>query len=197
MSRWRLVAGVGVVAALALTLIVLSVRGNAPSNSSTTTLAADPSTTTTTASTTTTAATTVTTTAEQRLAEVEALLQDLWFGWFDAIYRKDPDALWDVVATTTFYDAGVAAMETMTFESKPAQSDISFASFEILLDRPDCLVVSQNVDVSVFRGSGTFIQNVSVLWPDNRYGFRFATDWVHPGDLWLQDCDNLEREITP
>ena len=37
MSRWRLVAGVGVVAVLALTLIVLSVRGGSPSVSSTTT----------------------------------------------------------------------------------------------------------------------------------------------------------------
>ena len=186
-------------AVLALTLIVLSVRGDSSSNSSTTTVVAGPPTSTTTSasSTTTTAATTLTTTAEQRLAEVEALLKDLWFGWFDAIYRKDPDALWQVVATTTFYDAGVAAMETMTFQSGPERNDISIVSLEILLDRPDCLVASQNVDVSPFRGPGTLIQNVSVLWQDTQYGFRFATDWVHPGDLWLQDCDNLTRETTP
>lgn len=68
-------------AVLALTLIVLSVRGNSASNPSTTTLVAGPSPSTTTSapSTTTTGATTLTTTAEQRLAEVQALLQELWF----------------------------------------------------------------------------------------------------------------------
>ena len=199
MSRWRLVAGVGVVAVLALTLIVLSVQGSSPSDSSTTTLAAGPasSTSTSTSATTTTEATTLTTTAEQRLAEVEELLGDLWFGWFNAIYTKDPDALWQVVATTTFYDAGVAAMDPMEFTAAPTIEGVLIEDLSILLDRPDCLVVNQNIDVSAFRGPDITIQNVSVLWLDNRYGFRFATDWVHPGDLWLQDCDNLVRETTP
>jgi hypothetical protein len=60
----------------------------------TTTLLASPTTTaespTTTQLVTTTAerSTTSTTTEEKRLAEVEQILTDLWFGWFDAIYRK-------------------------------------------------------------------------------------------------------------
>ena len=187
-------------AVLALTLIVLSVQGASPSSLSTTTVAGEPTTSAvslTSVSSTTTEATTVTTSAEQRLAEVEDLLRELWFGWFDAIYRKDPDALWQVVATTKFQEAGVAAMESMKFQAEPARADILIHQIEILLNRPDCLVVEQNVDVSAFRGTGTIIQNVSVLWPDRRYGFRFATDWVYPGDLWLQDCENLDREPTP
>lgn len=184
-------------AVLALTLIVLSVRGDSSSNS-TTPLAAEPSTTTTTSapSTTTTVATTVTTTAEQRLAEVEVLLQQLWFGWFDAIYRKDPDALWQVVATTTFFEDGVAAMDSMEFIAPPTLNDALIGDLSILLDRPDCLVVEHFVDMSRFRavtGGGT----VRVLWPDERYGFRFATAWQFPNDLWLDDCDNLVREATP
>lgn len=184
-------------AVLALTLIVLSVRGDSPSNS-TTTLAAEPSTTTTTSapSTTTAAATTLTTTAEQRLAEVEALLQELWFGWFDAIYRKDPEALWDVVATTTFYDDGVAAMDSMEFIAAPSLNDVLIGDLTILLDRTDCLVVEHFVDMSHFRGV-TGDNTVRVLWPDERYGFRFATAWRFPNDLWLADCDNLVRGATP
>ena len=199
-SRWRLVAGVGVVAVLALTLIVLSVQGSSPSDSSTTTLAAGPSTSTPTSSTTTTTtteATTLTTTAEQRLAEVEDLLGDLWFGWFDAIYRKDRDALWQVVATTTFYDAGVSAMESTTFESPPLQGDVLLPALEILLDRQDCLAVWHEVDLSAFLGDGATSEVVSVLWADSRYGFRFATDWQFRSDLWLSDCDELVREPTP
>jgi len=186
------------VAVLALTLIVLSVRGDSPSNS-TTTLAAEPSTTTTTSapSTTTAAATTLTTTAEQRLAEVEVLLQELWFGWFDAIYRKDPDALWEVVATMRNYDAGVAAMGTMTFVAPPSAEGVLFEELEVLLDRSDCLVVNQTLNLSDFRGPDAVGSTVSVLWYDSRRGFRFATDWEFPNDLWLQDCDDLAREETP
>ena len=186
-------------AVLALTLTLLSVQGDSSSNPSTTTLVAGPSTatSTSTASTTTSGATTLTTTAEQRLAEVEALLQELWFGWFDAIYRKDPDALWKVVATTRNYDAGVAAMETMTFIAPPSVEAVLFDELEILLDRADCLVVSQTLNLSDFRGPDAVGSTVSVLWDDARRGFRFATDWEFPNDLWLQDCDDLAREETP
>jgi hypothetical protein len=38
---------------------------------------------------------------------------------------------------------------------------------------------------------------VSVLWPDERYGWRFANLLGHPNDLWLGDCDDLVREETP
>jgi hypothetical protein len=138
-----------------------------------------------------------TTTAEQRLAEVEEILRELWFGWFDAIYRKDEDALWEVVATTRNYEAGLAAMETMEFVAEPNPSGVIIVSADILLDRADCLVVYQRIDVSSFRGAGSITETVTVLWPDPRYNWRRATSWKYRNDLWLQDCDNLEREQTP
>jgi hypothetical protein len=186
------------VAVLALTLIVLSVQGGSPPPSTTTTLLISPPTTTSTSAVSTTAAepTTLTTSAEQRLAEVEDLLGDLWFGWFDAIYRKDPDALWQVVATTTFHEDGQAAMATMGFVAAPNRSDVLVEDMAVLLDRPDCLVVENSVDMTAFRDvrGGT---TVTVLWSDARYGFRFATGWKFANDLWLNDCDNLIREVTP
>ena len=200
MNRWRLVAGVGVVAVLALTLIVLSVQGGLSSFPSTTTLSAELTTsaeTSTSVSSTPTEATTVTTTAEQRLAEVEELLRELWFGWFDAIYRKDPDALWQVVATTGGYQAGIAAMDSLEFTAVPSKAAVVIDLLDLLLDRDDCLVAFYSINVSGFRGSGSISERVSVLWPDDRYGFRLATDWTHPNDLWLSDCDNLNREVTP
>ena len=198
MSRWRLVAGVGVVAGLALTLIVLSVQGGSPSPSTTTTLVVSPPTTTATSAVSTTAAepTTLTTTAEQRLAEVEELLGDLWFGWFDAIYRKDPDALWEVVATSRFHDDGLAAIDTMAFTAAPNRSHVLVEDVSILVDRPDCLVVENSVDMTAFRGVRGDT-TVIVLWPDVRYGLRFATSWKFANDLWLNDCDNLIREASP
>jgi hypothetical protein len=35
------------------------------------------------------------------------------------------------------------------------------------------------------------------LWSDDRHGWRFATAWLYPGDLWQGDCDDLAREETP
>jgi hypothetical protein len=141
--------------------------------------------------------TTLTTTAEQRLAEVEDLLGDLWFGWFDAIYRKDADALWEVVATTTFHEAGVDAMRSTNFIAPPNLTGVRIARTEILLDSQECLVVSHEADLTAFLGEAGSSEVVSVLWPDDRYGFRFATDWQFRNDLWQSDCDNLEREMTP
>jgi hypothetical protein len=195
-SRWRLVAGVGVVAVLALTLIVSSVRGDSSSYPPATTLVASPSPTTTTSPpSTTTAAATLTTTAEQRLAEVEVLLQELWFGWFDAFYRKDTEALWDVVATRTFFADGVAAMDSMEFTAEPTLEMVVVRDLTILLDRPDCLVVENSINMTAFRGlnGGT---TVTVLWPDEPYGLRFATGWQYANDLWVNDCDNLTRDPT-
>jgi hypothetical protein len=139
-----------------------------------------------------------TTQAASREEEVKAILEDLWFGWFDAIYRKDEDALWAVVATEKLHDDGVAAMEIEgVFTAQPAPGDAEVVNMRILLDRPDCLVVDQTVEASEFREDAPTGQEVSVLWPDDRYGWRFATSWSHPEDRWIADCDDLERDVTP
>jgi hypothetical protein len=195
------VSGIGVVVALAVAVSFLAFQSDEdPPLVTTSTRATIGSTTSTTVSSSISqhpATTTSTTTAAQRQAEVEELLQNLWFGWFDAIYRKDADALWEVVATTRSHESGVDAMESMEFFDVPALSQILIPDQEILLDRPDCLVVFYSLDVSGFRGSGAITDTVSVLWPDERYGFRMATGWRHKNDLWQMDCDTLEREVTP
>lgn len=146
---------------------------------------------------TTVASTTSSTTEAERVAEVEVILRDLWFGWFDAIYRNDPDALWEVVATTPGHDAGVAAMETLEFTAEPSLQEMHVDVKRLLLDRPDCLAVHVTADAAAFRGPGAMTERVEVLWPDPRYGWRFATSWKHPDDMWLTDCDNMVREETP
>ncbi|MBK5268656.1 MAG: hypothetical protein JJE47_14610 [Acidimicrobiia bacterium] len=195
-NQWRLIAGFGLVGALALTLIVLTAQGGSPPSPLTASPPVTAATTSVTAPPTTAPVATSTTTEGQRSTEVEALLQTLWFGWFDAIYRKDPDALWPVVATTRFHDAGISAMDSMEFVVAPTETNVRVEGTKILLDRPDCLVVENFIDMTEFRGS-VGAPTVSVLWPDSRYGFRFATGWKYANDLWLMDCDNLQREVTP
>jgi hypothetical protein len=166
----------------------------------TTTLLAAPTTTpepsTTVAISTTVETSTAATTEEQREAEVEQILTDLWFGWFDAIYRKDPDALWEVVATTTKYDAAVAAMDNLTFLASPDAPSLNVQVLDILLDREDCLV-AQSVTEAPFLTGSPSSESVQVLWPDPLRGWRFATSWVYAADLWQADCDDVARETTP
>ena len=197
MQRWRWGLATAFVAVLGLALVLFLGPGDTPVGTTqqtllplTTTAAAAPST-----SVSPTSAA-VTTSDEQRLAEVELILQELWFGWFDAIYRKDPDALWEVVATTRFHDDGVAAMDTMEFASEPVMNQLRIAEIDLLLDGSDCLVVYHSLAIVDFRGPNATGETVSVLWSDPIHGWRFATDWQSPRDLWAGDCD-MEREETP
>jgi hypothetical protein len=166
----------------------------------TTTLLATPTTTTesttTVAVTTSTSAATTTTSEEERIAEVEQILTDLWFGWFDAIYERNSDDLWNVVATTRQHEAGIAAMDNLSFVSAPSVEGLDVQVNEVLLDRNDCLVVHQTLTALTLEGSPS-VETVEVMWPDPRYGWRFATSWAHPEDLWKADCDEVVREETP
>ncbi|HEY7705143.1 MAG TPA: hypothetical protein VID03_09990, partial [Acidimicrobiia bacterium] len=191
MRPWRWVFVIALVAGLVWAAWLMSRDEPTPTTStvqspSTTTQPEQASTTLTTG-----ALSSSTTQAASREEEVKAILEDLWFGWFDAIYRKDEDALWAVVATEKLHDDGVSLMgQPGTFTSAPVRGS-SVTGQTILLDRQDCLVVLADLDFSAFRGPGMTAETVSVLWPDERYGWRFATDWQHPDDLWLNDCDNL------
>jgi len=192
MQRWRWVMATAIVVGLGALVAVLIQNDPVP----TTTTGSTTTTTTSPTTTATSAVTTSTTTAEQRVAEVEAILEELWFGWFDAIYRKDADALWEVVATTRRYDAGLTAMQGMEFTSPPTLDGVDVEVLGILLDREDCMVVQNTIDMTAFRetvGGST----VNVLWPHPRYGWRFATDWSNSIDRWLDDCDVVARETTP
>jgi hypothetical protein len=166
----------------------------------TTTLLAAPTTTlapsTTVVITTNVEASTAVPTEDQRKAEVEDILTDLWFGWFDAIYRKDADALWDVVATTPFHQAGVEAMSAASFDAAPVAEDLDVVVERILLDREDCLVVLNTISIPFLEGAPTNT-SVKVMWPDADRSWRFATSWLYPGDRWQADCDDVVREETP
>ncbi len=194
----------GIVVVLAVVAVVAFVRDGDPAPAATTAVttavssATTATTTATTSSTTTVVAVSPSTTVVDRVAEVEAILQDLWFRWFDAIYRKDADALWAVVATQRFYDAGVAAMDQEgLFDSRPTLDGTRVTIKEIPLDRVDCLAVWYDLDITEYRGEGATTEKLLVLWPDERFGWRMAKAWGSPNDLWRNDCDLVTRPVLP
>ncbi len=111
MRRWRAGLSLGVIAALVVAIwAAVSAGGQrtdppatstttAPSSTVTTTAGAPSSTTSKPTTTVTSRPTSTTIDSEARLEEVRLILQDLYYRWFDAIYRNDGEAVREVVAT--------------------------------------------------------------------------------------------------
>ena len=128
MIRW-LIAGL-LVAGLAIGVWMLWPTDE-PSPSSTTIAAidtttstslADPSTTTTEPVTSTTTAAHVVTTVE----EAEAILADLWFGWFEGIYNQDEARIREVVGSqTASWTTPVSHSESWNSLRHRAPTDVS------------------------------------------------------------------------
>jgi len=127
----------------------------------------------------------------ETVEEAEAILRELWFGWFEGIYNEDEDRIREVVATTQMLEAARNAFDA-PFESEPRLGAIQL-DLEILYTDRDCLVTWGTIDVSEFRGEGTVSQSVQVLrWVDESW--RFTTSWMHRDDLWEADC---EADLSP
>ena len=200
---WRVGVVIALIVVMAIALVSLLLRDSDAATAGTTlaqTTTSLPATTTSTPTSPTTAPSTTTTiNPEARIAEVELILEDLYVRWFDAIYRKDESALPDIVALQRSYDAAVEAMSTAEFTASPAEAGVDVAVIEVLLDRPDCLVVHYDIDVSRFFDAGQPAASaVRILWPRGDSGpWRMARLWSGPGDLWNADCDLTDRTEIP
>lgn len=212
--RWRPALSAGVIVALAVAVwAAVSSGGDDPPDTTvaalTTSTAATATTVTTMAAVTattadsptatapTSTATTATTTdSEVRVEEVRLILEDLYFRWFDAIYRNDEAAVREVVAT----EARLAAFHEMAanhgYPSPPAREAVRVLELTVLLDSPDCLVVFNTLDLSEWLGDGERSSGVDVLWP-HETGWRRATLWTHPNDLWRTDCEADRSDELP
>lgn len=207
--RARVGLGLGVIAALAVAIWAAVAQGGDEIPSTTTTL--PPSTTSappTTISTTTVAPTSTTTTptttpaettattvdAEARAEEVRLILQDLYFRWFDAIYRNDEEAVREIAATQNNLDDFRNAIEEMDLPSAPDPGDIQIHDVEVLRWDESCLVVYSVLDLSNWRGDGAISEGVDVLLPVEGE-WRLGTAWGNKSDLWQQDCE-IEPDIS-
>jgi hypothetical protein len=85
-------------------------------------------------------------------------------------------------------------MDRLHFREAPDRNSIQISKLEILLDRSDCLVTFAQISAPFIEAVET---RVDVLWPDDRYGWRLASSWKNKVDLWMNDCDLLQRPSTP
>lgn len=206
----RRALSLGVIVALAIAIWVAVQSGDDPAPTSTTASTVAPTTqppattaTTTASTTSTTAPSTTATTAppttvddEARVEEVRLLLEELYFGWFEAIYHNDEDRVSAVVATNDRLEAFRVAAQSHTYERAPKHEEIQVRDIEILRDAPDCLVVYSILDLTSWLGEGAVSTGVDVLWP-YKGSWRRAGLWSSKDDLWQTDCDASRDEQLP
>lgn len=119
--------------------------------------------------------------------EAEAVLRELWFGWFEGIYNQDDERIREVVATE---ETVATARESfgVEFSAEPRPDLITFSDTEILRSDSECLAVWTVMTLSEFRdGSSAGVQVLRTL--DGRW-VRLS-QWALRNDLWEADCESL------
>jgi len=129
----------------------------------------------------------------ETVEEAEAILRELWFGWFEGIYNQDEDRIRQVVASQQMLDAAREAFGTMEFNAAPAEDEIHVSGTTILLADSSCLVVQALLTVESFRSGSS--QGVSVMRRSDGQ-WKTLSRWRHEGDLWEDDCKSLLEPLS-
>lgn len=189
MIRWT-VAGLIVVGLLVGIWMVWPSDGSSP-----TTLPEAAETTTSEMPTTTTSASTTTTTMDplqvrdvETVKQAEAILRELWFGWFEGIYNQDEDLIREVVANPNQVEAAVEQFGQLEFQAAPSSQLLHLTDIEILRSDQDCLVVWATIDATQISGAQTDGVHV-VRWFNDRWALLSL--WGSPQELWEADCEAL------
>ena len=188
MEGWRGALALGIV--FALGLVVVSARPTPPEPSAAVE-SVRRSTTPTVPTTPTSGTRSTTTTTLPRQVELERMIGDLYWAWFDGVHRNDMAAIETVAGTEAVIEWAVGAFDSVEFTAVPTRDQISVEVHDVLLDRPDCLVVSVDVDYRSFLG-GDVHSTVDVYFPVDD-GWGFARKYVYERELWQVDCDHLAR----
>jgi len=148
--------------------------------------------TTTVPSTTTTTPPATTTTVVDRESEIAEMLRDFYFGWFDGIYRQDTDTLDRIAGSDAVFERGVAAFGEVAFTAAPRREAVGVDVKTVLLDRPDCLVVSADIDFRSFVATDEVMPAVDVFFRVGD-GWGRAVSYLYEQELWLVACDHMQR----
>ena len=197
--------GVGFVALLALLLVLALTQGDDPPATSTTLMAAPTSTTAPTTTTTptttvptTTAAPTTTQDLSAREAEVEALVKELEYALWDADYRRDTEALRDLIGGQALWDRWMGVEDPLSYyATAPTPETFGLTLNEILLDREDCIVAHVTEDPTRFLNDDGVVEDLTiVMWeaPAGSRGWRLAERFgAVPESEWMAWCDIQDR----
>ncbi|MEX1044398.1 MAG: hypothetical protein WD020_07135 [Acidimicrobiia bacterium] len=148
--------------------------------------------TTTVVPTTVLPTTTTTSVVVDRETEIEEILRDFYFGWFDGIYREDVATLDRVAGSKEVFESGVAAFGKPKFTTEPTRDAVGVKVKNVLLDRPDCLVVSADIDFQSFIDIDRVMPAVDVFFRVGD-GWGRAISYQYEKEMWQFACDYMQR----
>ena len=151
-----------------------------------------PTTTTLPATVTTTAPPRTTTTVIDRWTEIEAIVSDFYFAWFDGIYRQDRETLDGAAGSNAVLERGIAAFQTLEFTAPPTRDALGVKLRNVLLDRADCLVISADIDFRSFVDTDEVMRAVDVFFRVGD-GWGRAVSYKYEQELWQVACDHMQR----
>ena len=143
-----------------------------------------PATTPTSIPTTATTTTLATTTTVDRVAEIEAIYQDLEERRLDALYRGDEVAYRALFANEAYMEASMGAFEVIEFDGPPRQVQLHVE--EVLWDSGACIAASVNSSpVSGIIGSTQHSRVIVIQVANRNWGLSFvgmgwACEGPHP-----------------
>ncbi len=166
------------VAVLSLVLAACSTQGTPA-----TTPSSVPATTTTVVATTTTlppttATTVATTTTVDRVAEIEAIFQDLEERRLQALYEGDKETFKSLFANKEYMERSLGAFDVMEFDQQP---EGRIAGLEIIYEDAVCMAARYQVE-RLDRGDVSVSAVVILEQVDGEWGFSFAGEgWACTG----------------
>ena len=123
----------------------------------------------------------------ETVEEAEEVLRELWFGWFEGIYKQDEDRIREVVATEEQVQTARDQFGVMEFVAPPTREGLVFSETEILRSDEECLAVWAEVSGDFRPGSSEGVH--VVRW--NSESWTYLNYWALRDDLWPADCDAL------
>ncbi|HSO50551.1 MAG TPA: hypothetical protein VLS86_08385 [Acidimicrobiia bacterium] len=185
----RLVAGL-IVVGLAVGIWALWPRGDSDTTPTTLPVAVDTTLDSTTLAPTTTSPPETTTTSAGHVVtsveEAEAILRQLWFGWFEGIYNQDEERIREVVGTQAMLDSARSQFGVMEFQAAPDPTSIAISDLEILRSDQGCLALWAGLSASFRPGASEGVQVLRLF--DDRW--VFVGLWTYKEDLWEADCES-------
>lgn len=159
------------------TVLTAAIAACSSTGTPATTPTAAPATNTTVATVHPTTTTAATTTTADRLAEIEALFQDLEERRLQALYDGDREAFRALFANDEYMERSMGAFDVVEFVKPP---EVGIVQFRLVQDGADCIAAAYGVnrfDMSQASDPATVV----LEWIDDGWGFSYA------GEGWA--CD--------
>ena len=172
-----------------LTALMLVIAGCSASGTPATVPPSTPATSstvaaTTTAPPTTTTTTHATTTTVDRLAEIEAIFQDLEERRLQALYEGDEETFKSLFANKEYMQRSLVLFDLVEFIDGWTYPDVSV--LEVLADLPACIAAVTEADQSIVSPAGGVATGIEVIemtngtWGISYSGEGWACEGPHP-----------------